>query len=196
MKTKEQRNQHWGLVVLALILLAFIIATFVGCNGKKIEDLERAINEKSLELNRLHADNMDLLLIIDSLESDYDTIELKRTIYRTRFDTVFVKELINKKEIDSAARANLQTCLELDRINEKAISKLKAINTEKDVLIRVLQDEIAKCYDLNNDKQELLLEYRTANKELTDKLNRRTTQRNLTFIGIITIGVLYIILGG
>jgi len=187
------------LLFIALVIAVAFAATYFVTNysnktsSSVINRLEKKVFYDSLKIAKQDRFILELSYTVDSLESDFDTIEIERIVYRDRFNKIKAEEVINDESVDSTCRFLLSDCVDLNEINEQAITKLKAINIKQDELINSQFEQLDNSFEQNKNKDKLLIAYRTENEVLYKKLNRRTKQRNLTWIAVATIVVVSVV---
>lgn len=139
----------------------------------KIASLNENIDFLSKELNKK--------------KIEYDTIETIRIVYRERFNTAAAIEVINNKSVDSTCRQLLSDCVDLNEINELAISKLKAINVDNECLISSLYEKnsiLENQISLRDQQIDQLI--KTHNKQL----RKTKIVAAATIIGTVMVAIL------
>ena len=146
-------------------------------NGQ-VTALEKQITEDQVERQALEDK-------IDSLNRSRDTLEIIKYRYLTKWDTVTAEKIISDPTVDSTIRATLDACLNVDRINNRIIRNLKAVNLENEALVKSLKgtiDDQAQVIDLRTAENDAL---RTQNK----RLKRQRNAVSLVGLGLL-VGIL------
>lgn len=128
----------WILFLLTIVAAIVFFSCGPKSDNSEYEKLEQLYVKQIDSLNQ----NIDSLTVeLDKKKTEYDTIEKIRIVYRDNFDTEAAKEVINDESIDSTCRNLLKDCVDLQEVNELAITKLKAINTDNECLVEKLQEK-------------------------------------------------------
>lgn len=150
----------WKIVLIVIAL--FGTYAIFWHPGPKVDTslYEFRIQQDSAIINQLNDSIESLNRSLASKKTEYDTIEKLRVVYRDRFDTDKAAKVIADTTVDSTCRRLLSECVDLNRVNEYAISQLKSIQLDQDLLIgrqnekiQILERQIAlKDEYINNQK--------------------------------------------
>jgi hypothetical protein len=204
-----------GYTIIGLLIAAAWIG---GCSrgnykrgvedGIKIEHLKAAKVWDSIDKVQLNEKLSGYEKTNISLQSDLKRLEQRNTLISALYEKkVRTLQTLSKLELDSVYRLYakdstqaVERFYDLDECNEILALKNQMIEVGR----TIAQQDQKIINDLKSyiDKESLAkIELRNENEQLTaellntkDKLRRRTMQRNVTWIGLITVGAALIIL--